>query len=497
MRSLLFLAFPLMLACGCAGTAAKPRAGFSADMNGFIAALRQSPAAPPGSAVIVVHRGVTIFESASGVRDLSTGAPLTMDTPIYNASVTKSYTGLLAAMLDAERKLPLGATLSDIWPGQTLPPPLDPRAVTIAKLLSHSSEVREGGMVFRSVVTGEISARQVPAMLANHARPTGPGFTYDNFGPFVWSAMAEKVTGRTWHQLLQDRILTPLGHRHSASRTESIPAADIAHCHPRAAGRWHVAPPKATAVMNAAGGMFTSARDAGSWLKLFLTDGRSAGGRIPAALLRRTWQPVSVQSRNMWGLQRDGYGLGWDLGTYDGRRFVSRSGGFAGCRAISLFLPAEGLGIAVLTNGDAGANDYDAAIVKQAIDYFTNRPDAAARAAVRIREQDALGRRAVAQLDALASLESAAKIDPGLMRDAAGTYENARLGRFTLIPTPQGLRARAGVYQGVVAPQPNGKLRLVGPIDPAGDPIRFERSPAGRVTSFLIDDDRFDRVPSR
>jgi CubicO group peptidase (beta-lactamase class C family) len=159
MRCLLFLALPLMLSSACAAAADRPRSTFAADMRGFIAGLRQSPAAPPGSAVIVVHRGTTIFESASGVRNLSTGAPMTMDTPTYHASVTKTYTALLAAMLDAERKLPLDASLPDIWPGQTLPPPLDPRAVTISRLLSHSSGVREGGMVFRSVWTGEISAR--------------------------------------------------------------------------------------------------------------------------------------------------------------------------------------------------------------------------------------------------------------------------------------------------------------------------------------------------
>lgn len=105
MRSLLILALVLMPAAACAAVTDQPRLTFAVNMRGFIAALRQSPAAPPGSAVIVVHRGKTIFESASGVRNLSTGALLTMDTPIYNASVTKSYTGLLAAMLDAERKL--------------------------------------------------------------------------------------------------------------------------------------------------------------------------------------------------------------------------------------------------------------------------------------------------------------------------------------------------------------------------------------------------------
>ena len=158
MRPLLFLALPLFLGSACAVAAERPPSTFASDMHGFIAGLRQSPAAPPGSAVIVVHRDRTIFESASGVRNLSTGAPMTMNTPVYHASVTKSYTGLLAAMLDAERKLPLDSTLRDVWPGLTLPPPLDARAVTVAKLLSHSSGIREGGMVYRSVVTGEVSA---------------------------------------------------------------------------------------------------------------------------------------------------------------------------------------------------------------------------------------------------------------------------------------------------------------------------------------------------
>ena len=492
MRLRLFAMLTMMLTASPA-TAAEPPT-FAADMSRFIAALRASPAAPPGSAVIVVNRGKTIFTSASGVRNIDTGAPLTMDTPIYNASVTKAYTGLLAAMLDAERVLPLEATLPDVWPGITLPAPLDARRVTVAKLLSHSSEVREWGIVHRSVVTGEINAEAVPTMLSRYAQAGPPGFTYDNLGPFVWSAMARKLTGRTWHQLLQDRILTPLDHRHSTSRTETIPSSEIAHCHPRAAGRWHVAPPKPTALMNAAGGMFTSARDAGEWLKLFLTDGRSANNRIPATLLRRTWQPVSAQSRNLWNLPRDGYGLGWDLGKYEGRRFVSRAGAFAGCRAISLFLPAEGIGIAVLTNGDAAANEYDAAIVKQAIDYFTGHPDASTRAAERIAEQDALGRRSIGLRDAVASLESASNIDPALAHAAAGTYENARLGRFTLSTGSAGLRARSGVFDGAIVPQRNGKLRLVSRIDPYGDSIHFDRADDGAITAFWLDEYRFDRL---
>jgi CubicO group peptidase (beta-lactamase class C family) len=167
----------------------------NAEFEQAISQLAASPYAPPGFAVLVVEGDRTVFERAYGTRNLATGTPLTLDTPIYNASSTKAYTGLLAAVLDHKGVLPATASLKDVWPDLALRPPLDASTITAGALLSHSSGIHEGGIQFRSNTTGQITSAEVPGLLGAYAVARPPGFAYQNFGPFVWSAMAETRTG--------------------------------------------------------------------------------------------------------------------------------------------------------------------------------------------------------------------------------------------------------------------------------------------------------------
>jgi len=140
MRTILALVVVVMsLACGGAASADSRTDAFERRLAAFVDQLRGNPLAPPGFVVVAVHGEETVFERAYGTRDLATGAPMTLDTPIYNASVTKAYTGLLASILDTQGLLSLDETLSDVWPGLTLQAPLDPSAITVQRLLSHTS----------------------------------------------------------------------------------------------------------------------------------------------------------------------------------------------------------------------------------------------------------------------------------------------------------------------------------------------------------------------
>jgi CubicO group peptidase (beta-lactamase class C family) len=73
---------------------------FAERLSAFIDRLDRDPNAPPGGVVVVVQGNRILLARARGVRDAGTGARMTLDTPIYTASTTKSYTGLLAAELD-------------------------------------------------------------------------------------------------------------------------------------------------------------------------------------------------------------------------------------------------------------------------------------------------------------------------------------------------------------------------------------------------------------
>ncbi|HEX8572611.1 MAG TPA: serine hydrolase [Allosphingosinicella sp.] len=492
-----FLLAAIALSAASPAAAQPAPAAYAGSLAAYVERLRSTAAAPPGTVVVVTHGPRTLFERAYGHRDLRTKAPMTLDTPVYNASVTKAYTGLLAAMLDAEGKLRIDETPLDVWPGLTLPAGVDGRAITIGLLLSHSAPLNADGLVWRSVVTGEgTRAADVPAHLAAYAAPREATFEYSNQGAFLWSAMAEARTGMPWRTLLNRRILQPLGLRRSTARTEDFAPGELATCHPRARGAWLPTPPKPTSLMNAAGGMFTSGRDAARFVQLFATDGAIARGRIPPAILRRTWQRQSPQDRDFGGMKRDGYGLGWDLGTFVGQRFVSRSGGYAGCRAMVLFLPESRLGITVLTNGDAAANAHNIAIVAQAIDLWHGGAGAATRGEARIAEYHRASAAEVERADrGHKRLGEVKPLDLASWSAAAGRYRNGRLGSAEIRAEGGELKLSFGISRGRLMWLGGDEFLATIDPDPAPDLLRFERGPDGRPAAFVIDGDRYERLP--
>jgi CubicO group peptidase (beta-lactamase class C family) len=148
----------------------------------------------------------------------------------------------------------------------------------------------------------------VPRQLAAYAVKREPGFRYSNFGPYVWSTMMEAKLGVPWRDMIDRKVLETLELERTSARLEDFSVDEVARCHAWMGGRWQLAPLKPTPILNAAGGIYTSGRDSGRFLKAFLTDGKSAQGRVAATALRRSWERLSVQDRDFFGLHRDGYG---------------------------------------------------------------------------------------------------------------------------------------------------------------------------------------------
>jgi hypothetical protein len=190
-------------------------------------------------------------------------------------------------------------------------------------------------------------------------------------------------------------------------------------------------------------------------------------------------------------MHRDGYGLGWDLGAYDGHRFVSRSGGYTGCRAIALFLPTEQFGIAVLSVGDAGVNTFNSAIVRQAIDYWVGARGAQ-REAERIREYE---QAAATELAQIAPRERPTRVvEPELAQAILGTFQNERLGRMLLTQESGGLVLRAGVWTADLVYHGDTAFIAIERGTNNATVLHVVRAASGSVTSIILDDDRFDRV---
>jgi CubicO group peptidase (beta-lactamase class C family) len=125
--------------------------------------------------------------------------------------------------------------------------------------------------------------------------------------------------------------------------------------------RWVVSPVvKTDRTMHAAGGLGTTARDLGRFLRLHLNGGSIDGKRILSEAAQH--EMVTLQSKDTpdGEIRRlEGFGLGWQLGTYRGRPYATHGGGYIGTAAHISILPEDRLAVGILANVDSAPPLFD------------------------------------------------------------------------------------------------------------------------------------------
>jgi hypothetical protein len=161
-----------------------------------------------------------------------------------------------------------------------------------------------------------------------------------------------------------------------------------------------------------------------------------------------------------------------------------------------LFLPESGLGITVLTNGDAAANAHNIAIVAQAIDLWHGGTGAAERGEARIADYHRIAAAEIERVDrGHKRLGEVKPLDMASWSAAAGRYRNGRLGSAEIRPEGGELRLSFGISRGRLMWLGGDEFLATIEPDPSPDLFRFERGPDGRPAAFVIDGDRYERLP--
>ena len=93
--------------------------------------------------------------------------------------------------------------------------------------------------------------------------------------------------------------------------------------------------------MHAAGGLGTSARDAATWILAQRAGGGLESTGLLSAEARKDMQTLQGQLPSPRGRIRhiQGYGLGWQMGTYRGRPYLNHGGGYVGAATLMAFPP--------------------------------------------------------------------------------------------------------------------------------------------------------------
>lgn len=351
--------------------------------------LDRFPDLGPGFAVVVVSADEVLLNRTTGSRRAATGAALTSDTPMYIASQTKAYLGLLAATLDERGVLPLDSTLADHWPALKLPGGLDPDAYTMRDLLTHQVPVRADFIVTLEAYAMHVAAEDYPRLLAEHGEAREAGYEYDNIGYNVYAAILETATGKPWQSWLEEVLFEPLGLTHTSARTTDFDEDELSwgHIWQGEERGWHAYPPKTDGMMQSAGGMFTSPGDMARWLQIQLRGDADVDG-IDAGTIRTAHESYAATGmedrRNPYELACSGYSLGWNLCDYKGHTVYIHGGGYTGMRSMMAFAPTLEVGIAAFSNSDNMTGWLTSRTLTMYLQFLTDDEEAEAYADLRV-----------------------------------------------------------------------------------------------------------------
>jgi CubicO group peptidase (beta-lactamase class C family) len=463
----------------------------------------------PGYAVVAVTADDVLLEHVEGVRHTATGAPLTADTPIYIASQTKAYVGLLAAWLDREGILALDSTIADHWPDIDFPEGVDPADWTLRDLLTHQVPIDVDRLTVLEAYVTRVDPADYPALIAQYGEAREPGFDYDNLGYNIYGAILESETGRSWQDWLDDVIFEPMGLGRTSARTSDFPLDELAwnHIWQGEEDGWADVPPKTDGLMQSAGGIVTSPEDMAAWLQLQLRGhGPDGSGLTDAVVAEAQASGVATHQedgRNPYELPCSGYSLGWNICDFDGHELLIHGGGYTGARSVMAFSPDLGVGIAAFANSDNVTGWLSGRVVVMFLQFLTEHPDAERWADTRVEYYPQ-------QIDRL--------LEHRINRDAERRAD-AAWGGWTWQPDAAALAAYAGTYTGegtydvvtvsledsaLVARMGDMRLRLQpaspdlfgGVASPFYGPDRFafRRDERGGVAALDWDGDVFERV---
>ncbi len=298
----------------------------------------------PGVAVAVVAGGEVLVSRGYGIADVESGRPVTAQTPFNIASITKPFTAATVQMLAAEGRIRLDAPARTYY---DLPSVY--RDITVRELLTHTSGIARD---LRRDNDDHPDAAEYRRRLEASQPSALPGerFEYSNTGFTVLGWLVEAVEGQSLDQVFRRRIFLPLGM--NSARYRAPIAEDPARARPHEVVDGRARPTLFVSGGFGSGGISLSAADLAAFA-LGLQEGRF----LSSPELEAAWTPASLADDRPATVRintdSDGYGLGWFITRFAGRRMVTHGGGITGFSANLYHFPDERITIAVLANAKA------------------------------------------------------------------------------------------------------------------------------------------------
>ncbi len=178
-------------------------------------------------AILIAENGKEIYKRAFGMANREWNIPNTTDTKFMIGSVSKPVTAMLMLMQVQKGLIGLDKTIADYLPEFSGKPAAK---ITIRQLISHTSGMPNYDIMkdfFPRISRQNFTREEYVKIYMDSALAFEPGtrFFYSSWGFFTLGYIMERVTGKTYSQLMKEDIFDKTGMSSSGSyfHTQIVP----------------------------------------------------------------------------------------------------------------------------------------------------------------------------------------------------------------------------------------------------------------------------------
>ncbi len=281
--------------------------------------------------VLYAEEGKIKYHEALGFNGFKGSKKLSKKSVFRLASVAKAFTAMVTHLLELENRL----SLDD--PIEKYLKPFPYSGVTLQHLIHHTSglpdyvslldqkwDVENKGKPNRKYATNRDALRLLRKHQPKIRFKPGMKYEYSNTGYILLALIAEKITGKEFKDILNQKIFKPCNMKHTTLFTPLKP--------PKIENRTYgyrieenQRIPNDNNYLNAMygdGEVYSNAEDLLKWDRALRSDLFGT-----AKSLERLYKPASLNNG-----KKSQYGFGWGIGRQGKDRFVHHSGGWVGYR---------------------------------------------------------------------------------------------------------------------------------------------------------------------
>ena len=369
-RHLFIRSFCFLLLFWGSVAGAQERKGISDAEVSALANRAMSEFNVPGMAIGIVKGEQVLLAQGYGVREIGKSEKIDSESLFKIASNSKAFTTAALAALVDDGLISWDGLVIDYLPEFRMKDPWVTANFTVKDLLTHRSGLapfvgdmllwpEPNAFVVEDIIYALRFFEPVSSFRAKYA--------YDNQLYIIAGEIIPRVTGQSWGEFVEARIMRPAGMKHCfADRIPNRKMRNLATPHGVIEGQLSVIdrsrirsqPP----ISAAAGGVVCSLGDMLTWARTQLNQGTTPKGTelFSATQSREMWKPqmlLNVRERD-YEMNRTHFkalGLGWRLADVHGFKEVSHTGTLAGMKSYVVLIPELELGVVFLSNGSSSA----------------------------------------------------------------------------------------------------------------------------------------------